>query len=351
MAPQTKKYQFQAANLSALLLRNDPAATLTAEGALYIDVNWDNAVSSEAAVDDAMTLIGAVPAPAGAGDVFLTLFDPVSNRWDLSIDAGGKLFTTLEGSTFSRRVAAYPPGYMSGLAVHWLGVSQVQIQPGAASSHDNSYDLDATAPLVADITVVGPGGLDVGAEAANTWYAVYLIGDDFQVNPPAALLSTNFTAPNSVPAGYDQYRRVGAVRNTAASDFRKFFQRGPRKIFYDVNRTDLQALTDGTSAVFVDVALSAFIPPKSRHAYLLWGFASGVLGALGDSLGLRTDGSAAAPAPQAFRAGVLVAIANKAFGFTEMPTSDAQVVEYRVNDAVNNRADLFVLGYEDNLLP
>jgi hypothetical protein len=68
------------------------------------------------------------------------------------------------------------------------------------------------------------GGMDAGAVAADTLYAVWLIkrSDTGVVD---ALFSTSFTAP-TMPANYDYKRLIGAVMTDGASDIIAFTQSG-----------------------------------------------------------------------------------------------------------------------------
>lgn len=70
----------------------------------------------------------------------------------------------------------------------------------------------------------GAGGLDSGSKAADTWYHVWLIrrSDTGVVD---ALFSTSATAP-ALPTGYDQRRRIGAVRTDGSGNLVPFTQRG-----------------------------------------------------------------------------------------------------------------------------
>ena len=66
-------------------------------------------------------------------------------------------------------------------------------------------------------------GLDAGAEAADTWYYIYVIYDSTD-GSIAGLLSVSDTAP-TLPGTYDKKRLVGVVRNDSSSDFIAFLQR------------------------------------------------------------------------------------------------------------------------------
>ena len=69
-------------------------------------------------------------------------------------------------------------------------------------------------------TVGAPGGLDTGAEAASTWYYIWLI---FNGTTVAALFSASFTSP-VLPAGYTFKALVGAIFNNASSNLGRMLQ-------------------------------------------------------------------------------------------------------------------------------
>lgn len=246
--------------------------------------------------------------------------------------------------------APIPRSYVAGSRVSYVSASQVSIAEGAVKAEDDTFDIRSPVTMTADITVVGANGLDVGVEAASTWYALYVIGDTTGVNAPASLLSASFVAP-VIPAGYDKQRRVGCVRNDAASDFIPFVQvlnYGLRRYYLDLTPATSQVLAGGAAAVFTNVDLSAFVPPSSNQAILLAEFSAGALGAIGDELRIRPDGfsASAVSAPIVIRA--LVALVTKS---TQEITCacPGQIIEYRVSNTLLNSADISVIGFDDEL--
>ena len=88
--------------------------------------------------------------------------------------------------------------------------------------------LAADVAVAADITMSGPGGLDAGAEAASTWYYLWLISNGTDV---AAALSASASEINLM-FGYDYRALLGAVYNDAGSNLVRFWQgnRGVRRV-------------------------------------------------------------------------------------------------------------------------
>lgn len=108
--------------------------------------------------------------------------------------------------------------------------------------------------LTVDITQSGANGLDIGEEAANTWYSIWVIRG---TSGTAGLFSISPTSP-SMPAGYTKKRRVGWVRNKSNSDFRGFFHIGDWW-HWDIHHTPLDTASGAT--VWTDVNCAAYAPP------------------------------------------------------------------------------------------
>lgn len=127
--------------------------------------------------------------------------------------------------------------------------SLLSIATGQCRDSTNINDIKATATISISIAASGVNGLDTGAIAASTMYAVYVIGNstanDPSVNtdasgggffqPAQGLLSLSATTP-LLPLGYDMFRRVGYILTTAGSVIAKFDQVGnnsQRWMYYD----------------------------------------------------------------------------------------------------------------------
>jgi hypothetical protein len=77
----------------------------------------------------------------------------------------------------------------------------------------------------------GNGGLDTGAIAASTWYAVYIIKRT-DTNVVDVIYSTNGTAP-TLPTNYTLFRRIGWVFTNGSSQFTRWVQTGRTFTWYD----------------------------------------------------------------------------------------------------------------------
>lgn len=111
-----------------------------------------------------------------------------------------------------------------------------------------------TQTLTADITLSGAGGLDTGAEAANTWYYVYLIGKSTSPTSANMLLSVQpYSSGVTLPTGYDLAVRVGMVRNNVASNFIAFDEKQVFNVREYWFLPYQEILHEGTSAAWAQI--------------------------------------------------------------------------------------------------
>lgn len=149
--------------------------------------------------------------------------------------------------------------YIDGLNLDFVSVSKIGIAAGQARDTSNENDILLSSAVEIDAAVNGANGLDSGSLANSTLYAVYLIGDSTSYEPVAGLLSASFSAP-SLPAGYDMYRRIGAVRTNGSAQILDFSQRGSgsdRAMYYaDAIAT---AVTAGAATTFTAIDLTGLV--------------------------------------------------------------------------------------------
>jgi hypothetical protein len=147
---------------------------------------------------------------------------------------------------------------ISGLKVLASSASQVQITANGG--------LSVTAALSSS----GANGLDTGVEAISTWYNVFIIWNG---SVAAALLSTSATSP-TMPSGYTQKVRVGAVRNDASSNLWRTLQYGRRAhITIGTNPTASPEMASGTTGsisvpTWTAVSVSNFVPPTASMVFI-----------------------------------------------------------------------------------
>ena len=230
-----------------------------------------------------------------------------------------------------------PRGYVRGFVTSWTSVSSVTIGAGDCRSSDNLTDIVLAAPAVVDITVSGVGGLDTGAEAANTWYFAFVIADSSGANPVRGVLSASSVAP-VLPSGYDRFRRVGSVRNTAGSNFRPFATFGSgseRSAQYTDAISTRQVLVGGAAVVVTAVVCGGLVPPTSRVGHVQYAQRGTVDANLYDD-----PANALAVAQRMLIPGALTS--------DRIRTSAAREIGY-ANVAAGGLVDIWVTGYDESV--
>lgn len=129
--------------------------------------------------------------------------------------------------------------------------------------------------------VTGANGLDAndGALAGSAFYYVYVIYNPVSITT-AGMISTNSTAPVTLPAGYTAYARFGSVLTDSAVHFHRTLQYG-RIVQYVVTGSSptlfppvMASGTNGssysaTNPTYVSVSTTGFIPPTASRINLL----------------------------------------------------------------------------------
>lgn len=187
--------------------------------------------------------------------------------FNMVIDTNGQV-----GATVAVNGApVLPTNFIEGIVVSDNISSRKRLSIGSCRDSTDVFDIiQANGSLDIDIKSNGAGALDTGTEAADTWYAIYVIADTAEVNVVESLFSLSATAP-TLPSGYDVFRRVGWARNNTASDFYEYdtFSTG-RERFYLWNEEAgvTELLTNGAAVVWTNVDISELVPPTSQVVYL-----------------------------------------------------------------------------------
>lgn len=214
-----------------------------------------------------------------------------------------------------------------GLHLSWTSGTVIAATAGSARNSTNANDISLPAGATLNAATVGANGLDTGALAASTVYAVYAIDDSYLNNPGALLMSTSFTSP-LMPFGYDMFRRIGAVLTSGGSailEFRQVGSTADRWMWYDVG---LAALTAGVSATYVDVNLSTFMPAEATM--VIFDALLTPTGA-GNTVSLQPKG-ATGSAGYAIMSGDVAAVVHE--DAMIVPTNGTPIVSYKVTGAV-----------------
>jgi hypothetical protein len=158
--------------------------------------------------------------------------------------------------------------YVNGCILQWASNTTMSLYTGEARDNRDENDIILGGSLSSPINsvaitmstaFVGPGGLDAGTIAANTNYAVYVIGDSTKNNPATAVFSLSNILP-SMLTGYDVFRRVGWMRTDGSSNILRWFQYGraqDRTYYYD---SPISVLAGGAATTFTSIALSGAMP-------------------------------------------------------------------------------------------
>jgi hypothetical protein len=138
-----------------------------------------------------------------------------------------------------------------------------------------------------DITSLGLGGIDIGAEDDITYYQYVAF------NPTTAdtnsFMSSSLTAP-SLPSGYTYYKVVGFCRNN--TDIIEFYQDGNR-LFYAAPEDDTSVLAAGTSGSFADVDCTDYTGATGICKSVLLEWYSATAGGGSVTFYIRPNGSTA----------------------------------------------------------
>ncbi|NIA67768.1 hypothetical protein HBA54_04120 [Pelagibius litoralis] len=144
----------------------------------------------------------------------------------------------------------------------------IDISPGAARNDADGGNIVLSSVTVKRLDAAwavgsGNGGLDTGAVAVDTWYHLFAIrrSDTGVVD---VLFSASPTAP-TLPGGYDQKRRIGAVLTDSSSNILPFLQR-PGGFFEWV--TPILDANDGSPTATNEGELYTISVPPSALAHI-----------------------------------------------------------------------------------
>lgn len=251
--------------------------------------------------------------------------------------------------------------YINGLKLAYLTGTTMTVSAGRCSNATNANDISVGLPLnvaatqtgtepvvgTGDVTINtaanGAGGLDTGAMANNTFYAVYAIGDSYGNEPGSAIISANLTSP-LMPAGYDMYFRIGFIKSSGAAAILPFRQDGcglDRWMWYDAPIAT--SVTAGASATYAPVDASAGLP-AATPTMVRW-FCTFTPTAAADKLVL-VPGTSTATLGYASASGSVAAVANtvQLVCPTDAPVTDA--IDYKVTGSA---VAISVAAYLDQL--
>lgn len=234
-------------------------------------------------------------------------------------------------------------GYVYGCLPQWSSNTQIQIGTGVARSDDDTTDIEVTSPITVDITTTGANGRNVDtAEQANKWYACFVIKNPSSGAVAGFLINEDDIGSYTPPAGYTKKRRVGWFRNNNTSNLRAGMYEGlgpDRRFIYDVERTEMIALSGGSSTAWADINLQGYVPPDQDHVTII-----GIYDPFGTSfVDFRPKGSSVND-PVFFS---YQSTAAESFSF-DLPTDSAQTIQYQVFNGADS-LDVYVQAFRDSL--
>lgn len=167
--------------------------------------------------DTKISALTALSPSLAGGDKF-----PVADASDL----------TASKSATANQIKDYcaPQGHIFGLTMSNNGtdtVNDIDVAAGEATAEGGGVLITLAASITKRLDAAwavgtNQGGLNTGAEAANTWYEVHLIR-----RPDTGVVDVMFTTTANratLPANYTQQRRIGWIRNDASSNILAFTQ-------------------------------------------------------------------------------------------------------------------------------
>jgi len=225
---------------------------------------------------------------------------------------------------------------------------QIDIEAGCCRNNSVSCTIVLSAGTTVDLTQSGANGLDTGSEAADTWYAIYVIGDTSGANSTAGLLSADGESP-TLPSGYNVFRRIGWARNNSSSNLIRFIQTGhsrERSVWYDEGKSNLKVLDGGSATDFTTVDLSSVVPSSAESVILITQYRFGSGGDSGDIMKLRPGGFSVTDPCCRVSAGATAG--QNVYSQVALPFYEDPEIDYCVTSS-NNFATLYVAGYSEVL--
>lgn len=234
--------------------------------------------------------------------------------------------------------------YIFGLELTRTSNTVLAMAVGQARSQYNVNDIILSTAATLNSAINGAGGLDSGAIAASTLYAIHVISSSTSAADTSTLLSTSATDP-VLPLNYDMFCRVGWVYTDGSSNFALGRWEGhgsERTYWYDTGVSELSA---GTSATFAAVDVATSVPVSATTAILTTTFNAN---AAGDTFALRPTGSASTDGIVILSAASATADEVKQCLAPVGVSSAIPSIDYKVT--ASGALTILVAGYIDHLL-
>jgi hypothetical protein len=159
---------------------------------------------------------------------------------------------------------SFLPDYANGLAISNNATTpntKLDVATGTILDSTGTFQIGLDEAVTINAATVGLNGIDTGALAASTVYAVYIVCDPVSLQPSGAMISLSYTQPY-LPEGYGFFALIGFVTTNSSSQFLKgYWTAGNdtrRTFVYDAPIAT--AVTAGNATSFTAVTLTAFVP-------------------------------------------------------------------------------------------
>jgi hypothetical protein len=210
-------------------------------------------------------------------------------------------------------IYSLPHLYISGLNISIASTTVLAIAPGQARDSNDNIDMPVgfpnlqgltvptiqfqnyQPPLLINSAVNGVNGLDQGALAASTQYAIYLIGDSRGYNPVAGLLTLSSNAFPLLPFGYDSYRLLGFIETDGSIHF-VYATHEPQTLQNALAyylQPPVSVLSGGAATTFTGVDLNSAVPSGTLPNVIVELLVTFIPAAANDIVTIRPTGSTA----------------------------------------------------------
>ena len=210
-------------------------------------------------------------------------------------------------------IYSLPHLYIDGLNISIASTTILAIAPGQARDSNDNIDMPVGFPnlqgnsvpevqfqgyqpgLLINAGTVGANGIDAGALAASTQYAVYLIGDSRGYMPVAGILTLTSNVLPKLPQGYDSYRLLGFQATGAGSTFVYATSKtqNMKNALQYINQPAVSVLAGGNATSFTAIDLSAGVPTTTLQNIIVTLLVTFIPAAANDVVRFRPTGSAA----------------------------------------------------------
>lgn len=236
-----------------------------------------------------------------------------------------------------------PWKYANGLQIIYSSTTAFTVALGSCLDSTGNFQLTAPSTITVTATSTGLNGIDTGALAASTMYAIYLVADPVTQQSIGAMVSTNLTTP-LLPFGYSAYARIGFIATDASSHFLLGYwsagNTSDRLFMYDAPQAT--AITAGAATTYTAVSLET-LAPLATNLRRVWIYSTFTPGAAGRQLFLQPQQGTGNPIIVTGQVTAVIVTSNS-FLFSNLNTTHQQI-SYKVSNA-GDAVALNVAGYE-----